>query len=295
MPISAAAAAAVRPGCAARSLRESSRRAAEAPRRDADELCDRLDQPGREHRDRRRAPTPTQQGESAGGGDVVGERAVGESYDALAHDDRRDVRRNAEAAARECRTSRTEMIEQARASQSREEPRCERHERPDEQRHDDRARREDRLRLRQVEVQRLEELSQADGEPEPCEEADDRRSQPDHERLDDDGGEDRAATQPMVRSVANSRVCRATMIESVLKTDKADEEGDSGEMHRKQRMIFVNVAISARVLVSLLAARADGDLGAEADPLGELLGSDTLSAAACTASSWPSFLEQPAP
>ena len=45
-------------------------------------------------------------------------------------------------------------------------PASERHERADEQRDDDRARGEDRLRLRQVEVERLEELAQADGETE---------------------------------------------------------------------------------------------------------------------------------
>ncbi len=83
MPIiSAAAVAAVRPGlrCAFLSASRPAA-AAEPPRRDADELRERLDEPGREHRDpdEERQHADSQQGESVAGGDVVGERAVGES------------------------------------------------------------------------------------------------------------------------------------------------------------------------------------------------------------------------
>ena len=77
------------------------------------------------------------------------------------------------------------------------------------------------VRLRQVEVERLEELVQADGEPQSAEEPDDRREKPitSASRITERSTWRRDA--PIVRSVANSRVRCATVIESVLKMTNA--------------------------------------------------------------------------
>ena len=119
------------------------------------------------------------------------ERAVAEREHGERDDEARDVRREArEPAARQRRALADGGDRRhARRSDRREEAGDERHERPDEQRDDDRAGGEDGLGLGQVEVQRLEELVQPDGEREAAEEADHRGAEADHERLEDHGPE----------------------------------------------------------------------------------------------------------
>ena len=174
--MSAAAVAAVRPG-----LRWAFRSAIlpaappDAPSRDADDARERADEPRREHRDadEQRQDAEPEQGEPVADGDVVGERPVAEREDGQRDDRARDVRREAgEAAARHRRAlpHGGDRRHPGRADR-REEAGDERHERPDEQRDDDRARREDRVGLRQLEVERLEERLQPDGEAEAAEQA----------------------------------------------------------------------------------------------------------------------------
>ena len=68
---------------------------------------------------------------------------------------------------------------------------------------------------------------------------------------------------PMVRSVANSRVRCATVIESVLKMTKPPTKMAIPANGQEITDDLRECGDLARVLVSLLAARADGDLGAE--------------------------------
>ena len=66
------------------------------------------------------------------------------------------------------------------------------------------------------------------GEPEADEQADDRGEQPDHEPLEQHRAQHLARVAPIVRSVANSRVRCAIVIESVLAiTNAPDEERDA--------------------------------------------------------------------
>ena len=88
---------------------------------------------------------------------------------------------------------------------------------PSDDRDDHGTRGEDEPGLRQVEPERLEELVEALREAEADEQPDDRREDPRHEALEDRRSRAPAArVAPTVRSVANSRVRWAMVIESVL-------------------------------------------------------------------------------
>ena len=91
----------------------------------------------------------------------------------------------------------------------------------EQQRDDDRARRDDRRRLRQLDAQRAEQRDQALGDPDPEHEADHRGEEPDHEALEPTERMTCLREAPSVRSVANSRVRWATVIDSVLKITNA--------------------------------------------------------------------------
>ena len=119
-------------------------------------------------------------------------------------------------------------------AQGRREPSEQRDQRPDEQRDDDRASGEDRLRLRQVEVQCDEELIQSDCEPEPGEQSDDRRDQADQQCLQDHGGQhlparraDRSQRGELARPLRNRDR------ERVEDHEGADEQGDTRERQQE--------------------------------------------------------------
>ena len=143
----------------------------------------------------------------------------------------------------------------ARRTQGRREPGEQRDQGPDEQRDDDRPGGEDGLRLRQVEVERDEELVQPDREPEPGEQSDDRREQADHQRLQDHGAQHlpaRRADRSQRGELA--RPLRDRDRERVEDHEGADEQGDAGERQqevpddRRERRDLVRVL--ARLLGS---------------------------------------------
>ena len=110
------------------------------------------------------------------------------------------------------------------AHASREAPaRCREHgdARPHDEADDDRASREDRSGLRQVDPEGDEERVQALADTESEEQADDRREETDHEPLHDDRPSTWRREPPSVRNVASSRGRCATVIDSVLKMTNA--------------------------------------------------------------------------
>ena len=146
--------------------RQLARGAADRPRRQADERCERTDEARRDHGHAdEEEDHAARDGEQPGRGvQVVLEHRVAEQEEREPDHGDRDVRDEG----RESRLRQREALahgrdrRDARRANGREEPGHERDDRPDEQGDDDRASGVDHVRGRELEVERLEELVQPD-------------------------------------------------------------------------------------------------------------------------------------
>ena len=130
------------------------------------------------------------------------------------------------------------------------------------------------------------------GEPEPGEEPDHRRQQPDHQALDHHRAHDLLARGPRVRSVANSRVRWATVIDRVLKITNAPtnsaiaaeaQQEVADRVHDDVRL----AGVRRRLLLGVLDLQARGDQ--RLDGADELSGDVPSLAAIEIPSNWPSL------
>ena len=98
---------------------------------------------------------------------------------------------------------------------------------PDDQRDDHRARLDDRAGVRQVDPDRLEQLVDREREPDPARDPRGGAEQPEDQRLEPTEERIWRREAPSVRSMPNSRVRWATVIENVLKIWNAPTNSDT--------------------------------------------------------------------